>query len=109
MKTKNMRREGYIVEEVADYSNMSSSFDQVLRGSKRKKSRQGRYLLTHREEVIKELSGRIASGTYTVKDYRERTICEGGKIRRIQVLTMKDRIAVHAVMSVVDRHLKNGS
>ena len=101
-----MRREGYIVEEVADYSNMSSSFDQVLRGSKRKKSRQGRYLLEHREEVIKELSGRIASGTYTVKDYRERTICEGGKIRRIQVLTMKDRIAVHAVMSVVDRHLK---
>lgn len=101
-----MRREGYIVEEVADYSNMSSSFDQVLRGSKRKKSRQGRYLLAHREEVIQELSGRIASGTYTVKDYRERTICEGGKIRRIQVLTMKDRIAVHAVMSVVDRHLK---
>ena len=106
IKTRNMRREGYIVEEVADYSNMSSSFDQVLRGSKRKKSRQGRYLLAHREEVIKELSGRMASGTYTVKDYRERTICEGGKIRRIQVLTMKDRIAVHAVMSVVDRHLK---
>lgn len=101
-----MRREGYIVEEVADYSNMSSSFDQVLRGSKRKKSRQGRYLLAHREDVIKELSGQIASGTYTIKDYRERTICEGGKIRRIQVLTMKDRIAVHAVMSVVDRHLK---
>lgn len=101
-----MRREGYIVEEVADYSNMSTSFDQVLRGSKRKKSRQGRYLLAHREEVIEELSGRIASGTYTVKDYRERTICESGKIRRIQVLTMKDRIAVHAVMSVVDRHLK---
>ena len=44
-----MRREGYIVEEVADYSNMSSSFDQVLRGSKRKRSRQGRYLLAHRE------------------------------------------------------------
>ena len=63
-----MRREGYIVEEVADYSNMSSSFDQVLRGSKRKKSRQGRYLLAHREEVIEELSGRIASGTYSVKD-----------------------------------------
>jgi len=101
-----MRREGYIVEEVADYSNMSSSFDQVLRGSNRKKSRQGRYLLAHREDVIKELSGRIVSGTYTIKDYRERTICEGGKVRRIQVLTMKDRIAVHAVMSVVDRHLK---
>ena len=85
---------------------MAESFDQVLRGSKRKKSRQGRYLLAHREEVIKELSERIADGTFTVANYRERTINESGKERRIQVLTMKDRIAVHAIMSVVDRHLK---
>ncbi len=101
-----MRREGHIVEEVVEYSNMAESFDQVLRGSKRKKSRQGRYLLAHREEVIKELSERIAAGTFTVANYRERTINESGKERRIQVLTMKDRIAVHAIMSVVDRHLK---
>nr|DAK30380.1 MAG TPA: hypothetical protein [Caudoviricetes sp.] len=101
-----MRREGHIIEEVVEYSNMAESFDQVLRGSKRKKSRQGRYLLAHREEVIKELSERIADGTFTVANYRERTINESGKERRIQVLTMKDRIAVHAIMSVVDRHLK---
>ena len=101
-----MRREGHIIEEVVEYSNMAESFDQVLRGSKRKKSRQGRYLLAHREEVIKELSERIASGTFTVANYRERTIMESGKERRIQILTMKDRIAVHAIMSVVDRHLK---
>ena len=31
---------------------------------------------------------------------------EGGKLRRIQILTMKDRIAVHAIMAVVDRHLR---
>ncbi len=101
-----MRREGHIIEEVVEYSNMAESFDQVLRGSKRKKSRQGRYLLAHREEVIKELSERIAAGTFTVANYRERTINESGKERRIQVLTMKDRIAVHAIMSVVDSHLK---
>lgn len=101
-----MRREGHIIEEVVEYSNMAESFDQVLRGSKRKKSRQGRYQLAHREEVIKELSERIADGTFTVANYRERTINESGKERRIQVLTMKDRIAVHAIMSVVDRHLK---
>ena len=94
------------MEEVVEYSNMAESFDQVLRGSKRKKSRQGRYLLAHREEVIKELSERIADGTFTVANYRERTINESGKERRIQILTMKDRIAVHAIMSVVDRHLK---
>ena len=101
-----MRREGHIVEEIVEYSNMAESFDQVLRGSKRKKSRQGRCLLAHREEVIKELSGRIADGSFTVANYRERTINESGKQRRIQILTMKDRIAVHAIMSVVDAHLK---
>ena len=101
-----MRREGHIVEEITEYSNMSDSFDRVLRGSKRKRSRQGRYLLAHRDEVIRELTERISSGTFTVKDYRERVIREGGKERRIQILTMKDRIAVHAVMAVVDRRLK---
>ena len=101
-----MRREGYIIEEVVEYSNMSDSFDQVLRGTRRKESRQGQWLLAHREEVIRELSDRIKAGTYTVRDYREREINENGKIRRIQILTMKDRIAVHAIMAVVDRHLK---
>ena len=101
-----MRREGHIIEEIVEYSNMAESFDQVLRGSKRKKSRQGRCLLAHREEVINELSGRIADGSFTVANYRERTINESGKQRRIQILTMKDRIAVHAIMSVVDAHLK---
>lgn len=101
-----MRREGHIIEEIVEYSNMAESFDQVLRGSKRKKSRQGRYLLAHREEVIKELSVRIADGSFTVANYRECTINESGKQRRIQILTMKDRIAVHAIMSVVDAHLK---
>lgn len=85
---------------------MSDSFDQVLRGTKRKETIQGRWLLTHREEVIRNLGDRIKAGTYTVKDYREREINENGKTRRIQILTMKDRIAVHAIMAVVDRHLK---
>ena len=103
---ESMRREGYIIEEIVDYSNMAESFDQVLRGTKRKRSRQGRYLLAHREEVIEELTERIADGSFQVSGYREREIMEGGKLRRIQVLTMKDRIAVHAIMSVVDKHLK---
>lgn len=101
-----MRREGYIVEEIVEASNMNDSFNQVLRGTNRKRSRQGRYLLEHREEVLEELTSKIATGTFRVKDYREREIMEGGKMRRIQVLTMKDRIAVHAIMAVVDRHLK---
>lgn len=101
-----MRREGFIIEEVIDYSNMANSFDTVLQGTRRKKSRQGRELLAHREEVIKELTEQIAKGEFRVKDYRERDIFEGGKLRRIQILTMKDRIAVHAIMAVVDAHLR---
>lgn len=101
-----MRREGFIIEEVIDYSNMANSFDTVLQGTKRKKSRQGRELLARREEVIQELTDKIASGSFRVKDYRERDIIEGGKVRRIQILTMKDRIAVHAIMAVVDAHLR---
>lgn len=100
-----MRREGYIVEEIVKASNMNDSFDQVLRGTYRKRSSQGRYLLEHRKEVLEELTSKIADGTFRIMDYREREIREGGKLRRIQVLTMKDRIAVHAIMTVVDRHL----
>ena len=101
-----MRRVGHIIEEIVEPSNMEASFRQVLRGRKRKRSRQGCYLLAHKPEVLKELTAQIASGTFRVKDYRERDIVEGGKLRRIQVIPMKDRIAVHAIMAVVDRHLR---
>ena len=53
-----------------------------------------------------ELTASIASGSFRVKDYHERDIVEGGKLRRIQVLSMKDRIAVHAIMTIVDKHLR---
>ena len=85
---------------------MEDSFNQVLRGTKGKRSRQGRYLLAHKEEVLEELTAQIASGSFRVKDYHEREIVEAGKLRRIQILSMKDRIAVHAIMSVVDEHLR---
>ena len=105
-KIATMRREGHIIEEIVEYGNMSDSFDQVMRGTKRKKSRQGRYLLAHRDEVIAKLSADIASGTFAVSGYRDREIVEGGKLRKIQVLTMYDRIGVHAIMAVVDKHIR---
>ena len=49
-----MLREGYIMQEITSYGNISEAFDRVLRGKKRKRCRQGRYLLAHREEVIAE-------------------------------------------------------
>ena len=67
-----MRREGYIMEEVTDYGNMSEAFDAVLRGKKRKTCRQGRYLLEHRDEVIAELTARLKDGTFRLGVYHER-------------------------------------
>lgn len=104
-----MRREGYIIEEIVEYSNIAESFDQVISGTKRKESRQGRYLLAHREEFIKKLSERIVSGQFhvTPNDIEEKDIIEAGKLRHIQFFkSLKNSIAAHAIMSVVDKHLK---
>ena len=101
-----MRREGHIMEEIIEYHNMAEAFDAVLRGTKRKLSRQGRYLLGHRADVIAELTAALADGSFLLGGYHERDIEEYGKKRRLQILSMKDRIAVYAVMNVVDRHLR---
>ena len=101
-----MRREGYIIEVIIEYSNMSEAFDSVLRGTGRKRSRQGRFLLAHREKIIAELTASIADGSFRLGGYHEREIEEYGKKRILQILSMKDRIAVFAIMNVVDRHLQ---
>lgn len=101
-----MRREGHIMEEITTYSNMSEAFDRVLRGSKRKRHRQGRDLILNREKYIAELTESLADASFTLGGYHERDIKEYDKVRRLQITSMKDRIAVYAVMSVVDEHLR---
>ena len=80
-----MRREGYIIEEIIEYSNMSEAFDSVLRGTGRKRSRQGRFLLAHREKIIAELTASIADGSFRLGGYHEREIEEYGKKRILQI------------------------
>lgn len=104
-----MRREGYIIEEVIKYDNMNDSFKQVLKGTKRKRSQQGRRLLANKDKAIKDLSRLIKSGRFALKprDIKEKDIVEAGKERHIQFLkSYKKSIAVHAIMAVVDKHLK---
>lgn len=101
-----MRREGFLMEEITAYSNMETSFRAVVRGSKRKQSRTGRVLLARKEKVIAELSEQLANGSFRISNYHEMEVMEAGKLRRIQVLPLKDRIAIHAVMSVVDERIR---
>ena len=69
-----MRREGHIIEEIIEYPNMSEAFDAVLRGTARKKSRQGKELLACREEVIVELTAALADGSFQLGGYHETEI-----------------------------------
>lgn len=101
-----MHREGYIIEEIIALPNMEESFRTVLRGTKRKLSRSGRYLIAHKDEVIAELIEKIRTGAFRVGKFFEKEVFENGKFRHVQVFSLKDRIGVHAIMKVVDEHLK---
>lgn len=52
-----MKRYGHIVEKIVSHSNLSDSYDYVMRGKKRKTSRSGRYIIRHKEESLNQ-SGR---------------------------------------------------
>lgn len=100
-----MKRYGYIIEEIISEANMNDSFDYVMRGSKRKKCRTGRYIIKHRGEVIADLQKRIGEGNYKISTFRTYTINERGKEREIQSIPLIDRIALNAIMRVVEKYL----
>ena len=84
---------------------MAESFDYVMRGTARKRSRVGRYLLRNREQIIEKLTSQIADGSFRISGYREFTIDERGKTRTIQSISLQDRIALNAIMRVVEQKL----
>lgn len=94
-----------MIEDIVTPANMEESFDYVLRGTARKRSRIGRYLLHNREKVIRKLSLQIADGSFAIKGFKEFTINERGKMRTIQSISMQDRIALNAIMRVVEQRL----
>lgn len=100
-----MKRDGYIIEEIVADENMNESFDYVMRGKKRKTSRTGRYIMRHRDEVLSEIKQRISEGLFRISGYKEYEIDERGKKRVIQSIPLKDRIALNAIMRVVEKHL----
>lgn len=102
-----MKRKGYIIEEIIEQSNLEQAFDTVLRGTFRKQLREGKWLLRNREKFLAKLRQQIIEGTLTVSHFHPKLVHEGNKWRNIQVFPMSERIAVNAVMSVVDKHLRS--
>lgn len=101
-----MKREGYLIEEIVVQDNLEQSFDVVLRGTYRKQTREGKWLIRHRESFLAELKKQIIAGTLVVNHFHPKIVHEGNKWRNIQVFPMSERIAVNAVMTVVDRHIR---
>ena len=101
-----MKREGYIIEEIIVDDNLNQSFDYVLRGTDRKESSTGRWMLSHRQQIIEKAKNDIANGTFRISGFYEKTVKENDKYRTIQCLPLYERFVINAVMCIVDKHLK---
>ncbi len=103
---KAMRREASVMAEILDYSNIYAAIDEVLKGTERKKTAEGRYILEHRDEVIAQLQRELGDGSFELGPWEDREIVEAGKVRHLQVFPQIKRIGINAVMRVVDARLR---
>ena len=103
---KAMRREANVMEEVLSYSNIYAAIDEVLSGTERKKTAEGRYILEHRDEVIAQLQRELGDGSFELGPWEDREIVEAGKVRHLQIFPQIKRIGINAVMRVVDARLQ---
>jgi len=101
-----LKRYGYIIEEIVQWGNLNEAFDIVVHGTERKRLKEGRWLLAHREEFLKSVAEEIKSGHIDLGKWHPKDIIERGKTRHLQVFDMKTRIKVSAVMIVVDKYLR---
>lgn len=101
-----MKRDGFVIEEIIEQSNLEDAFKTVLRGNMRKGLSEGRWLLAHKDEFLKGVAREIAAGDVKLGKWHPKDIVEAGKSRHLQVFDMKTRIKVAAVMQVVDKHLR---
>lgn len=114
-----MKRDGHIIEEIVEWSNLEASFDTVVCGTLRKSLEEGKWLIAHREEFLAIVRDEILSGHVNLfphhrpptdeelktGGFRTKEIREYDKTRIIQIFCMAARIKINAVMTVVDRHL----
>lgn len=101
-----MKRDGNIMDKVLAYSNIYDAIDEVLAGTKRKQTAVGREILANREQEIERITQELRSGHVNLDYFYERDVFEHGKHRHLQVLPLRKRIAINAVMRVVDQYLQ---
>lgn len=103
---KRIGKTSNIIEEICEYSNICNSLYVVMRGKKRKRSRVGRWIMSHQDDVIKSLQERIRDGTFCLSGYREMIVKDGPKERTVQSVNLIERIGCNAIMAVVEDKIK---
>lgn len=99
-----MRRIGNLITKIASQENLLASFHHVLSGSDAQ-TKTGKYLITHKEDILDKLQKELLTGKYHLTEYQEFERKELHKIRRIQCVPFYDRIALHAISTVIEEVL----
>ena len=60
-----MKRDGFIIEEIVEQRNLEDAFDSVVKGTKRKNLREGKWLIAHRAEFLEIVRQEFLSGKLT--------------------------------------------
>lgn len=103
---KRIGKTSNLIDEIVEYGNISNSVDVILRGRMRKQTRNGRYILEHRDEVIAKIQKEIKDGVFQITSYTEMEVKDGGKVRKIQFVNRyEERIGCNAIMRVVEKHV----
>lgn len=106
-----MRRIGKktnIIEEIVSEVNLRESIARVMRGKKRRRTREGRWIMSHQDEVVRILRERISSGEFCVTAIGEMMVDDGPKVRHVQYCKKRvEAIGLHAIMRVVEAKVHN--
>ncbi len=106
-----MRRIGKkanIIEEIVSEVNLRESIARVMRGKKRRRTREGRWIMSHQDEVVRILRERISSGEFRVTAIGEMMVDDGPKVRHVQYCKKRvEAIGLHAIMRVVESKVNN--
>ena len=107
-KKKEMKRIGKtsnIINEIVELGNLNNSIDVVLRGTKRKATTNGKRILANRQAIMDKLADEIKNGTFGLSGYTEMLVTDGPKIRKVQSVSLYERIGVNAIMNIVEAHI----
>jgi RNA-directed DNA polymerase len=94
-----MKRIGYLYEKLLEFENLSRSFRQSFKGSKKQVQNSEYYYFL--ENKLLQLQAKLQSRTYQPAKYRYFKIYEP-KERQISVACFEDRIVHHALVNVLE-------